>query len=91
MAYVITDICQKDGACVEACPVDCIHPHLDTPEAATTTQLYIDPMECIDCGACIPVCPFNGLEGFQAIYASESDLPPEKAQFAKINADYFGR
>ena len=90
MAYVITDICQMDGACVQACPVDCIHPHLDTPEAKTVTQLYINPSECIDCGACIPVCPFNGAEGFQAIYPSVDDLPSEKAQFAQINADYFG-
>lgn len=94
MAYVITDICQKDGACVDACPVDCIHPHLDTPEAGKTTQLYIDPIECIDCGACIPVCPFNGKAaeyGFEAIYPSPDDLPEEKKHFAKINADYFGR
>lgn len=91
MPYVITDVCEKDGACVDACPVDCIHPHLDTPEAATVTQLYIDPVECIDCGACIPVCPFNGKGEFEAIYGSVDDLPPSKAHFAQLNADYFGR
>ena len=82
-------MCQKDGACVDACPVDCIHPHLDAPEAATVTQLYINPIECIDCGACIPVCPYTATGDFDAIYESESALPPEKAHFAKINADYF--
>jgi Na+-translocating ferredoxin:NAD+ oxidoreductase RNF subunit RnfB len=29
MAYVITPACTKDELCVEACPVDCIHPKKD--------------------------------------------------------------
>jgi len=31
MAYVIVDTCTKDELCVEACPVDCIHPKKDEP------------------------------------------------------------
>lgn len=85
MAYVIVDSCIKDGACVEACPVDCIHPHLDAPEGAGVTQLYIDPVECIDCGACVPVCPVAN-----TIFALD-DVPADKQDFIKINADYFGR
>ena len=34
MAYVIAEPCigTKDTACVDACPVDCIHPKNDLPE-----------------------------------------------------------
>ncbi len=59
MAYVIAEPCigTKDTACVDACPVDCIHPKQNTTydDGRTTfddaPQLYIDPVECIDCGA----------------------------------------
>ena len=58
MTYVIAEPCigTKDTACVEVCPVDCIHPKKDAPEHAAATQLFIDPDSCIDCGACVPVC-----------------------------------
>src|SRR6185295_17484222 len=64
MAYVIAEPCigVKDTACVDACPVDCIHPKKNTtyedgrPGFEEVPQLYIDPVECIDCGACVPVC-----------------------------------
>ena len=57
MAYVIAEPCigTKDTACVDVCPVDCIHPRKDEPEHEKVTQLYINPTECIDCGACVPV------------------------------------
>ena len=50
MPYVIAEPCinVKDKACVEVCPVDCIY--------EGDTQLFIHPDECIDCGACEPVC-----------------------------------
>ena len=59
MAYVITEPCinTKDASCVDVCPVDCIHPRKDETEFETVAQLYIDPDECIDCGACEPECP----------------------------------
>jgi NAD-dependent dihydropyrimidine dehydrogenase PreA subunit len=80
MTYVITQPCidVKDKACVEVCPVDCIHP----TDGEGVSQLYIDPDECIDCGACEPECPV------EAIFAEE-DVPEEWAHFTKINADYF--
>jgi len=84
MAYVITPACTKDELCVEACPVDCIHPKKDEPQFETASQLYIDPAECIDCGACVPVCPAS------AIYALD-DLPADQAASAAANAAYFGR
>ncbi|MGA3204488.1 MAG: ferredoxin family protein [Bryobacteraceae bacterium] len=86
MAYVIADPCigVKDAACVDACPVDCIHPKKDNPAFTGNDMIYIDPVECIDCGACVPVCPVS------AIFALD-DLPEKWADFAQRNASYFGR
>jgi ferredoxin len=86
MAYVIAEPCigTKDTACVDACPVDCIHPHKDAPNYAEVELLSIDPAECIDCGACVPVCPVS------AIFPLE-DLPAQWAGYAARNAAYFGR
>ena len=84
MAYVIAEPCigEKDTGCVEACPVDCIHPGKSEAEFSSAPQLYINPEECICCGCCVPVCPVS------AIYAQE-DLPEQWQQFAKINAEYY--
>jgi ferredoxin len=61
MAYVITDPCvgEKEGSCIDVCPVDCIHPTPEESGYEVADQLYIDPGECIDCGACVEVCPFE--------------------------------
>lgn len=83
MAYVITDTCTKDNLCVDACPVDCIHPKKDEDGYEEAPQLYVHPTDCIDCGACIPVCPTN------SIFVLE-DLPAELAHFADINTAYYG-
>src|SRR3954454_5949882 len=84
MAYVITEPCigTKDTGCVNVCPVDCIHPRKDENDFATETQLYIDPVECIDCGVCVPACPVS------AIFALE-DLPDKWKRFGEINANYY--
>jgi ferredoxin len=64
---------------VDVCPCDCIHPLKDEAEFSTSPQLYINPDDCIDCGACIPVCPVS------AIFPIE-DLPKKWNGFAEINA-----
>lgn len=86
MAYVIAEPCigTKDTACVDACPVDCIHPKKDAEAFAKEKMLYIDPVECIDCGACVPVCPVS------AIFALD-DLPEKWKEYTERNAKYFGR
>lgn len=86
MAFVIAEPCigVKDTSCVDSCPVDCIHPTKGSPEFDQSPQLYIDPVECIDCGACVPVCPVS------AIFAIE-DLPEQWKHYAEKNAKYFGR
>jgi len=82
MAYVITDTCTKDELCVDACPVDCIHPKKDEPGFEEAPQLYVDPVACIDCGACVPVCPTNSM------FALE-DVPPEQVRFTELNAAHY--
>ncbi|MDQ2854670.1 MAG: ferredoxin family protein [Chloroflexota bacterium] len=80
MTYVIVEPCigVKDASCVDVCPVDCIH----TNDAAPL--YYIDPDECIDCGACEPECPVT------AIFAEDA-VPDQWTNFIQINADFFKR
>jgi NAD-dependent dihydropyrimidine dehydrogenase PreA subunit len=84
MAYVITNPCigVKDAACVDVCPVDCIHPAPSEPGFNEAEMLHINPDECIDCGACEPACPVS------AIF-EESAVPDEWKSYIKINADFF--
>ena len=86
MAYVIAETCigVKDRAFVDACPVDCIHPKRDEAKFDEVEMIYIDPVECIDCGACVPVCPVS------AIFALD-DLPEQWADFTPRNAEFYSR
>ena len=78
MAYIIAEPCigTKDTACVDVCPVDCIHSTADEP------QYYINPDTCIDCAACETVCPVN------AIFF-EDDVPEQWKSYTGANADWF--
>ena len=78
MTYVITEPCidVKDATCMDVGPVDCIHTSDDD------NQFYIDPEICIDCEACVFVCPVD------AIFYEE-DVPEKWRNFTKINLDYF--
>lgn len=76
MTYIITQSCVDilDKSCIDECPVDCIY------EGAR--MLYIHPDECVDCGACEPVCPE------EAIYY-EDDAPEDLKAYQDINAQFF--
>ena len=76
MPYVITNLCTNDGACVDVCPVSCIH---TTPGAP---QFYIDPEVCIDCEQCEIVCPVDAI--FKDI-----DMPAEHRASIEVNAAFF--
>ena len=76
MTYVITDLCTRDGSCVEVCPVSCIHTTPDAP------QFYIDPEVCIECEQCEIVCPPD------AIFI-DTDVPGEHASAIDLNAAFF--
>jgi len=86
MTYVIAEPCvgTKDNSCVEVCPVDCIHPTPDEPGFDQVAHLYIDPSECIDCGACADVCPVDAC-------IEEDQLPEQWASYLEHNAAYFTR
>jgi ferredoxin len=77
MAYVIVQPCigTKDAACVAVCPVDCIYEGDD--------MYYINPDECIDCGACEPECPV------EAIFADDA-VPEQWTSFIEKNKAFFG-
>jgi len=77
MTYVITQPCigVKDRSCIDVCPMDCIHGR-DEDE-----MLYIEPEDCIDCGACVPACP---VEAIQLVFGSEKrgvEIPRIKHNF----------
>jgi NAD-dependent dihydropyrimidine dehydrogenase PreA subunit len=76
VTYVIGEACVdiKDKACLLQCPVDCIY--------EGSRMLYIHPDECIDCGACEPLCPQGAIQ-------HEFDLPAEQAGFAVAAAELF--
>jgi Fe-S-cluster-containing hydrogenase component 2 len=76
MAFVIAQPCVdvRDLSCIQACPVDCIY--------QGERSLYINPDECVDCGACDPVCPV------EAIYHVD-DLPDQWAEYARANVEFF--
>jgi ferredoxin len=77
MAYIIAESCigVKDASCVAVCPVDCIYEGED--------MYYINPDECIDCGACEPECPVT------AIFADDS-VPEQWQGFIAKNRVFFG-
>jgi len=74
MTTLVTDNCElcRFTDCVTVCPMVCFH--------GDDRMLYIDPGVCIDCGACIPVCPVK------AIY-EEKNLPADKRPWIAINAE----
>lgn len=75
MAYIVAEPCigVKDTACVAVCPVECFY---DAGE-----QLVIHPDECINCGACQPVCPP------QAIFPLD-ELPEQHQKYIEINSKW---
>jgi len=76
VTYVIAQPCVdvKDRGCVDECPVDCIY--------EGSRMLYIHPDECVDCGACEPVCPV------EAIFY-EDDTPEEWKEYYAANVEFF--
>lgn len=78
MPFVITEPCigTKEGSCVEVCPVDCIK------TTAEDNQYFINPAECINCGACMDVCPSK------AIFP-EDLVPPDWTSAIERNRRFF--
>jgi|TARA_R110002153_G_scaffold80915_1_gene205269 ferredoxin len=99
MSYIIGKPCVStcDTACVAVCPVDCIHGPIKidgagaevanmSKEELVDKMLYINPEECIDCGACLPECPVD------AIYDTEEQAIEKDGtdEYVKKNYKFFG-
>jgi ferredoxin len=74
MAFVVCEPCHdcKYTDCVVVCPCDCFY--------QDENMLYIDPLDCIDCQACVGECPV------EAIY-HEAEVPGEWTHYVQINAE----
>ncbi|MDB5159719.1 MAG: 4Fe-4S ferredoxin, iron-sulfur binding [Mucilaginibacter sp.] len=72
MTVVVTENCHgcRFTECVDVCPAACFH--------FDDTMLYVDPDECVDCMACIVVCPVK------AIYP-EKDVPEAQRNWIEVN------
>src|SRR5574342_206793 len=70
MTHVITSLCLRDNGCIDVCPVECISPGEPVEQWPT---FYVDPSTCIDCGACVPECPYS------AIFAADEVPSPCRA------------
>ncbi|MBM3994748.1 MAG: ferredoxin family protein [Planctomycetes bacterium] len=73
MTHVVCEPCTdcKYTDCVVVCPVECFY--------QDDLLLYIDPVDCIDCEACIPECPVS------AIFM-DHQVPPQWHRYAELNA-----
>ena len=69
MAYVIGPNCidELDRSCIEVCPVDCIY--------VGGRKSYINPNECIDCGACEVECPVSAISIDRVMRKNETLAP----------------
>lgn len=76
MPFVIGAACLNvlDQSCVEECPVDCIY--------VGARKLYINPTECIECGACEAACPVQAI-------SLDRRTPPEDVEHIADNAAFF--
>jgi NAD-dependent dihydropyrimidine dehydrogenase PreA subunit len=72
MTYVIAAPCvdHMDQTCIEVCPTGAIG-----GQDGIDRKLYVDPDNCIDCGACETSCPNS------AIFPA-GDLPAQWTDFA---------
>jgi len=73
--FVIGSACidTMDKSCMEECPVDCIY--------EGDRKLYIQPNECIDCGACEAVCPVEAISPHRNVPADEQQYVADNARF----------
>ena len=79
MPHVVTQACCADASCVNACPVNCIHPTPDEPDFGVAEMLYIDPAVCVDCGACVGACPVGAI-------VPDDRLAPDERVFLDLNS-----
>jgi ferredoxin len=74
MTHVVTENCQdcRFTDCVTSCPVAAFH--------LGDERVYISASICIDCGACVDICPVRAI-------VEEYDLPEDQHHWLDINAN----
>lgn len=95
MSYIIGKACDGvcDTACVQVCPVDVINGPINidglgkevlgmSDDEKKGLQLYINPDECILCGACIPECPVD------AIFETEEEAIAVEGNDESVRKNY---
>jgi ferredoxin len=77
MPHVVTGNCSdcRFTDCVLVCPVACFH--------GDDHRMYIDPIACVDCAACVPACPVHAI-------SASADLSQDQQMWIQINADKSG-
>jgi len=72
MTHVVTANCDqcRFTECVMVCPVACFR--------GDGTRLYIEPDLCVDCGACVPICPVHAI-------VDSFDLLPDQEVWLETN------
>jgi ferredoxin len=85
MAHVVTQPCfgYKYTDCVVVCPCECFH--------EGEQMLYIDPEECIDCGACTPECPVEAIFLDDNVSIQWRDFIALNAEMAPLTPSIFER
>jgi NAD-dependent dihydropyrimidine dehydrogenase PreA subunit len=75
MPYFIGEPCidTMDRSCMDECPVDCIY--------EGEHKLYINPVECIDCGACELACPVEAISSTLRPAAGQQQYVVDNAAF----------
>ena len=75
MTFAVGKACVDvmDRSCVEVCPVDCIY--------EGDRKLYINPSECIDCGACMTECPMSAIVRIEDVSGEDLETGPDNALF----------
>lgn len=78
MPHVVTARCERCRytECVAVCPVECFH--------ADAQRLYIHPVVCIDCGACVPACPVRAIVDVFDLAAGSEDVVARNAERSQV-------
>ena len=87
MTHVITSLCLRDNGCEAVCPVECIQPGTPTEQWPT---FYIDASTCIDCGACVPECPYHAIFPEDEVPAAFRAKGGEVLNHPALNGRYEG-
>ncbi len=85
MTHVVTGKCISEvyAACVQVCPADCMHYVAAMPQGYPMEgqpMVVVDPVECIDCGACLPECPIGAI-------VDSVDATSDSSYWAQINGN----